>query len=629
LRASPIRRALTLVALVPLLAAPAGAATQRAMLPGGELAVLVDKKDLFLEAPPRRGEGLTAFTRRLTGGIAAEREIAWLNRQPKRLLAGVRYRVAFAALSPEWKLATVRALFPKDAATAGGWVHVSTGEDLGRIASWFTGGGDAAETLRVANDLPGRATRTGQPIRIPNELLPPIFRWAAPTPLPTPVPRATPREEPTPTPARPAPTPAARVAASEPEVPAAPLLQPLPVASPTPLPIAIVAPVAPSGPDVLGVGPLDFAEDARGRYAVYRLRPGEALYSAVVVRFTGRIHAEDVNALAAEIAQRSGIADVTDIPIGFPVEVPLDLLLPDYLPATDPRRLEWEAERRSADRFKNEVQARGLENVTVILDSGHGGADVGASSGGVWESLYVYDVTLRIKRLLETETRARVHTTVRDGAAYVIVDRDVLPFSRGHQVLTRPPYAIADATIGVHLRWYLANSLLRRVTGPADQRVVFLSIHADSLHASIRGATAYIPSAALTGGTFGKSGSVFAQRQEVKERPKVSFTLRERQKSEGLSRELAGEIIAAFRAQELAVHPFQPVRDRIFRGRRAWVPAVLRYNAVPAKLLLEVGNLANPEDRRLLQTRAFRDRVARAVVAGLRSYFGGGEGGGR
>jgi N-acetylmuramoyl-L-alanine amidase len=54
------------------------------------------------------------------------------------------------------------------------------------------------------------------------------------------------------------------------------------------------------------------------------------------------------------------------------------------------------------------------------------------------------------------------------------------------------------------------------------------------------------------------------------------------------------------------------------------VPAVLRYNAVPAKILLEICNLANDEDRRLLQTRVFRDRVAEAVVDGVLAYFGEG-----
>ena len=77
--------------------------------------------------------------------------------------------------------------------------------------------------------------------------------------------------------------------------------------------------------------------------------------------------------------------------------------------------------------------------MTVILDAGHGGIDVGASMAGVWESLYVYDIALRVKKTLETETRAKVEMTTRDGAAWTIPDRDVLPFSRGHAVLTTPP----------------------------------------------------------------------------------------------------------------------------------------------------------------------------------------------
>jgi len=589
--------------------ATASAAVERARLPGGELAALVDRDQLFLEAPPRKSEGLYAFSRRLTGGTEAVAEIARLNGRPKRLLAGVRYRVPFGALSPDWKLATVRALFPEDRATADGWLHRSRGEDLARVAEWFTGSAERVGALRLANREKGDRTRRGQEIRIPNDLLLPIFRWSPPAPLPAPVPAATPAPRPPPGPA-PAATPSSVAA------PGATAMPPSP-------PVAIVAPVAPARPGESVTGLLDYAADELGQHAVYRLRPGEALYSAVIVRFTGRTHAEDVNGLAAEVAARSGIADVSAIPVGFPVKIPFELLLPDFLPAGDPRRLEWEVERRLSDQFKNEVKASGLEGVTVILDAGHGGTDVGASMAGVWESLYVYDVMLRVKRMLETETHARVHTTTRDGDSYAILDRDILPYSRGHRVLTRPPYAIGDANIGVHLRWYLANSLLKQATGKGgDDRVVFVSIHADSLHPSLRGATAYIPSSALTAGSFGRSGSVFTQRAEVKERPKVSFSLRERQRSEGLSRDLAEHVIGAFGRADLAVHPFQPVREKIFRGRRAWVPAVLRYNAVPAKFLLEVCNLANADDRRLLTTRAFRDQVAAAVVAGLRAYFG-------
>ncbi len=575
------------------LAVVASAATERARLPGGQRAALVDKRELLLEAAPLPGEGLYAYARRLTGATTGAAEISRLNGKPRRLLAGVRYKVPYGLLAPEWKLAVVRALFPDDRASAQGWLHRGRGEELARVAEWFTGSAEPLVALRAANRAAGDRPGAGKTVLVPQELLLPIFRWAAP---------------------------AAPVEAGP---PASPPAAAGPAPAPTPSPVAILAPVGlpEAGEDAAAL--LDYEADEKGNVAIYRLRPGEALYSAVIVRFTGRTHADDVNGLAREVAGRSGIVDVTDIPIGFPVRVPLELLLPEFLPKGDPRRLEWEVERQLADRFKNEVKVRGLEGVTVVLDAGHGGTDVGASMAGVWESLYVYDVMLRVKRQLETETHARVHTTTRDGATWAIVDRDVLPFSRGHQVLTRPPYKIGDPDIGVHLRWYLANSLLKRETARRDDaKVVFLSIHADSLHPSLRGATAYIPASALTAGTFGKSGSVFTQREEVRERPKVSFSLRERQRSEGLSRDLAGHVLGAFRRAELAVHPFQPVRDRIFRGRRAWVPAVLRYNAIPAKFLLEICNLANPEDRRLLQQRDFRETVAAAVVAGLRTYFG-------
>jgi N-acetylmuramoyl-L-alanine amidase len=52
------------------------------------------------------------------------------------------------------------------------------------------------------------------------------------------------------------------------------------------------------------------------------------------------------------------------------------------------------------------------------------------------------------------------------------------------------------------------------------------------------------------------------------------------------------------------------------------VPAVLRYNSVPAKALLEICNLANDQDRALIQTHTYRQQVAQAVVQGLLAYYG-------
>jgi N-acetylmuramoyl-L-alanine amidase len=370
---------------------------------------------------------------------------------------------------------------------------------------------------------------------------------------------------------------------------------------------------------------LEYGDDDRGDYVLYRLKAGEALYSSVIVRFTGRVFADDVNALADEVAVRSGIDDVTDIPVDFGVKVPLEFLLPEYLPSGHPRRSEYEQGLLASAQFSNQVRTSSLRGVTLILDAGHGGKDVGASLSGVWESLYVYDIMVRTKRLLESTTAAKVVATTMEGSTHHVADRNQLAYSKRHRVLTTPNYTIEDSRVGVHLRWYLSNSIFRQAVkrGSDPEKVVFISIHADSLHPSLRGAMAYIPGAKYRGGTYGKGGTVYASRREYKERPKVTFAKRDLIKSEGLSRDLAHNVIQAFRREDLEVHPYKPIREKVIRSRRSWVPAVLRYNEVPAEILLEVCNLANSEDRRLIQTQAFRQQVAEAIVRGILSYYDG------
>jgi N-acetylmuramoyl-L-alanine amidase len=539
----------------------------RAPLADGMEAVLGADHQLFVEAQPRRGEGLLGFSRRLCGSAQVADLLAEANGLPDRLLAGVPYEVPFELLSANLQLATVRALFEDDRAESEGWRHrvLMTGsrgaESLWRVAEWFTGRGENYRAIRESNQLAEDDLAPGQMILIPARLLRPAFRSALP----------------------------------------------------------------PSSSYHL-----EYGGDGEGEYAVYRLKPGEALYSAVVVRFTGRVFAEDVNALAQKVAQRSGIRDVRDIPIGFQVKVPFDLLLPEYLPPGHERRQEYEERLLASARFSNPVRATRLQGVTVVLDAGHGGMDVGASISGVWESVHVYDIMLRTKRLLEEATAATVIATTQDGPGYEISEGDRLLRSKDHRVLTTPNYLIQDSRVGVHLRWYLSNSILRQAVerGGDPAKVVFLSIHADSLHPSLRGAMVYIPGADYRSGSYGKSGNVYSARREVRERPRVSYSSRERIESEGLSRDLAAHLLDSFGAQRLLVHPDKPIRGKVIRGRRAYVPAVIRYNAIPAKVLFEVCNLANPQDRELIETARFRQQVAEALVRGILRYYGQAQGAG-
>ncbi|MBC8647491.1 MAG: hypothetical protein H7X85_10030, partial [Thermoanaerobaculia bacterium] len=297
-----------------------------------ELRVAIAAGDeVFLSARPLPGEGVDKFVQRLTESSKTKSEIFTQTGGAVRLLRrDVYVRIPYRLLTENYRRIAMEALFPRDRADVGGWFHRVEGlsrqpESLWRIAEWFTGDGSNYREIRAAGSIASLQTEIGQTVRIPARLLSPAFR--------------------------------SQVLASAPAPPTE--------------------------------GLLGFGEDAKGRYATYRLQAGEALYSAVVVRFTGRLHAEDVNAKAAEIAQRSGITNVHAIPVGFPVKIPVEDLAAEFRPVNDPARIEEEHARLEAAQFVNRVRATDLSGVTFVLDAGHGGRDTGARVEGIEEARYV------------------------------------------------------------------------------------------------------------------------------------------------------------------------------------------------------------------------------------------------
>jgi hypothetical protein len=133
----------------------------------------------------------------------------------------------------------------------------------------------------------------------------------------------------------------------------------------------------------------------------------------------------------------------------------------------------------------------------------------------------------------------------------------------------------------------------------------------------------YVPGERYLRDRYGKSGAAYAAYREVKEEPVVSFNKKERVASEGASTALAEGLVAALRDGGLPVHSFSPVRTHVIRSGREWVPAVLRYNRVPNRALVEVANLGNDEDRALIVTKAFREQLAESLASGLVAFFGG------
>ena len=506
-------------------------------------------------------------------------EIAAFNRAGGNLTSEQKVRIPFNLLRPNLQRDVAAALFPSDSDTAAGRRHVVVGcsgiegESLWNIAEWFTGRGENYAAIRAANPSQGLSTRKGDVILIPNELLAAAFRRGE-------------REE------RNAPkTAEVRKSEDDPEERAGADGH---VATAT-MAEAVAVPGQPS---------LTYDRTSAEPFAVYRLQKGEALYSSVAIRFTGRVYAKDVGDVLDRIVAFNGIDDVARIPIGYRVKIPMSLLLPEYLPADDPTRVANEEVKRASAKLAVRPRAKGLAGVRVILDAGHGGRDVGATIDDVWESNYVYDVMCRLKHILEKKS-------------------DELEEATDHIILTSPKYVIGDPAVGVNLRWYLANSIFRRAMKASvpREKVVFLSIHADSLHPSLRGAMAYIPGQRYVTGSYEKSEQVYLARAEVRESPVVRHSEKESLTAEGLSRDLAESIIDAFDQNGLKVHPFNPVRDNVVRNGREWVPAVIRYNLVPTRLLLEICNLGNDKDRALMKTKKYRQHVAEAIYQGLVNYY--------
>ncbi|HYN40247.1 MAG TPA: N-acetylmuramoyl-L-alanine amidase, partial [Thermoanaerobaculia bacterium] len=524
-----------------------------------DFSAVLDDGAIVVEVRPLEGESVADFARRVSRDEGAAARLLALATPPSRTRTIL---LPYAGLSDETRLAAARALFPSDARATIGWLHVAVGsEPLSSIASWFTGDERLAVRLGEINGLTGPVVTRGTLVKVPVEYLLPPFRDAEPIP----------DEEPP---------------------------------------------------------RLEYGEDEKGKFAVYRLKRKEALYSAVVVRFTGRLHAGDVIQLALDIALRSGIDDVHGIPVGFPVKIPLEYLAEEYLPPDDPKTAAREKERAEAALFATPAKARGLAGVRVVIDAGHGGRDTGTLHHGVWESTYVYDVASRLRKVLLETTRAEVVMTTREpGIGWEVPDRDRLPDAKFRVLLTDPPYRLNDPVAGVNLRWYLANAVLRR-PGPGGkpippERTVFLSLHADSLHPSVRGAMAYVPGERFLRSSYGRGTPFYQGFREVRDEPVVSFSRKDRVLAEGVSTALAEKLIGAFRRRNLAVHQFRPVRTHVIRSGREWVPAVLRYNKIPNRVLFELSNLSNDEDRELTLTRAFRQQSAEALAEGLVAFFGG------
>lgn len=493
---------------------------------------------------------------------------------PTKYIHGATFKLPFSSLKESYQKTAIEALFPTDKLGSEGWVHKvryadsrSKGETLWAIAEWFTGDGKNHQKLyhkRASRQSKG-VLYLGDRVIIPRGLLQRAFLSSEENPA--------------------------------------------------------------WGPEEASQRLLTYKTDSEGPYASYILKKGESIYSSVVIRFTGREKAADVTKAAEIIRRRSGIQDAASIVLGTEIKIPLYLLADIYKPMSDAEVAMYEREEKEAIKFTEERgKARFLRGVAIILDAGHGGKDTGAiGKGNIYEDECAYDIMCRIMKKLDEETDAQIYSTVFDRSrGYMPTNARSFSHDKDEYVRTTPPYLIEDPSIGATFRWYLVNSIYRNLIkeGTDPTKIIFSSIHADALHPYYDGTMIYYPSADLSKGTGGKNGKLFLKRKEVKDKQFVSLSYHDRRKSEALSKNFAYTILKALEKQGIVIHKDRPIRGNVVRDGKAWVPAVLRFNEIPTKVLIEVVNLNNHDDWKKIKEPFFRDQYAEAYVMALQNYFG-------
>jgi N-acetylmuramoyl-L-alanine amidase len=568
-----------------------------------------------VRVPARSGEDWPAFGRRVLQDPLQWLEVQRLNNR-QRLHSIKEVIMPLALLNKEHQRLALAQIFPNDELTPTGWRHVVThsGETIWLIAEIFTGDGNNYPAIQKENNLaPESVLRHEQTVLIsPNLLLPNLrpanLLVAATTSLPEVAPPSV-TEPIKPTPELPKQAASNETPSSKPSTPSAASRVRAPTTSTkdrtarTPAPRDRQTVAALSHPDLV------FQQNARGeREAVYRLKKGEALYSAVVVRFTGRIDADEVSSIAQKLLAYNGLSDATRIPDGALIRIPVRFLDEDILrgkippsPITRPPR----PERRSRTR----------SNLHVILDAGHGGNDPGTIMRGWREDEIAYELMLRIKQGLQNRG-AKVYSTVSDRRTGDTVNGgSLLANNREEYVKVTPEYFMDDSRIALNLRIYLIEDLYRWILrrGAAPENVVMISIHLDHLHPSVGGAMVYFPGADQRSSQFKAAGSVYRQFKESRQGA-IYFKRSESASAEEASRGFAWGLIDAFQKTNIPVHAYQPVRRYVYRRDSKWTPGIIRYSRVPTSILLEAANLSNRDDLSRIRSASFRQRLAEAVV---------------
>ncbi len=222
-------------------------------------------------------------------------------------------------------------------------------------------------------------------------------------------------------------------------------------------------------------------------------------------------------------------------------------------------------------------------NRIIVIDPGHGGIDPGAiGADGVFEKDIVFPTAVALARLLAATHRFRVFLTRREDEFVPLPER-----------VARARARHADLFLSIH-----ADAL-------PDSARRGLSVFTLSAEASDRDA------AALARSENREVVDGVNLRRQSHEVGRVLLDLARRQ-TDNQSLALGRAVVSALgREVTLLEHP-----------QRSAGFVVLTAPDIPS-VLIELGCLSNPLERRLLQQAAYRERLARGLAQAVETYFTG------
>lgn len=241
-----------------------------------------------------------------------------------------------------------------------------------------------------------------------------------------------------------------------------------------------------------------------------------------------------------------------------------------------------EAESASLN-LDQEAPVTALRDVVIAIDAGHGGEDPGARGPkGTYEKNVVLDLAKRLRDLINRERGLRAEL-VREGDYF-------LP-------------------------------LRKRIESARKFRAdLFVSIHADAFHdPRVRGASVYVLS---------QRGASSEHARWLAEQENASDLIG------GVSLDDKDDMLAAVLldlSQTASLEASLDVAERVLRGMRqigavhkgrveSAAFAVLKSPDIPS-ILVETAYISNPDEERQLRTVDYQQRMAGAIVEGLRGYF--------